>query len=164
MEDAVGQGHSHLYLGQDPGKVPFLLRLFSHFNHLSCVYEKIQKMTRMSLKTQDFAGSEGIFASLFWSFSPYHHTPANSSVFLVLFISLLRLISFWFLKSKCDFKVQNRSLESFISLYCSWREPKVYSFVKLLMDSRDPTQILILSDNLKWRIHKGFLRTSYIIF
>lgn len=72
------------YLGRDQGMVSFPLLLVSHFNHLSCVYEKIPKITKMNLKPQDFAGSEGYlcFFSLLFPFScPSPYTHADSSVF-----------------------------------------------------------------------------------
>lgn len=98
-EEAMGTREGtfrSVYLGRDQGMVSFPLLLVSHFNHLSCVYEKIPKITKTNLKPQDFAGS-GVSLLLL---SPVPFLPPTTIhacrqlCFLVLFISLLRPISF----------------------------------------------------------------------
>lgn len=112
--------------------------LFSHFNHLNRVYEKRPKITQINFKTQGFAGSKDISVSLLFLFSPHPTHTFQAHFILVLEVEM-------------RFQVQNRSLESFTSLFCSWREPNMYVllFVTLLMNSVEPTRILIVINNLK---------------
>ena len=116
----------------------------SHSNHLNCVYEKIPQIVKINM--EDFAEIEGIFVSLshpslclpppshththtalvFWCFFLHYSSPLHFSSWSWNVISRSKIVQVWRVLHLSSLLKRTASI-------CA-------SFVKLLLDSVDPTQ------------------------